>query len=990
MLTLQHTHMGGSQYGNALEHTISTVQNTIVMSVLSNDTLNALIAQNALNGNNNVYVVSIQPAQLPNLSELLSNLSIQDVKSRLISCGILSSDTDKLVVQEVDGAALPAAANDDVLTQFGIDTFGRRQRIIRAINDIIRDQCGLTNTHTIQHNKSVHSTTRKSLSNNLSTSNLNSAAVKPSAISSKAKLDQTVPISLINSKSTTAAAAVGKKLSNTSSKPLFGTSIKSNGSKPIEESKQADYDDDIADDISASSQSRKPIPSTTTTDIDDDTMDNEIDDDDRERQYTHPRVSKAAQTVAQPPSKQSATVDDDLFASGESTRAAEFMAVKPWLGAIVAPSRPPVNNPSPPDTKLRLEWIHGYRAFDSRSNLVYNTQGNIVYPTAAIVVVYDVSTGKQLHYTGHDDDIRCLAQSPANGNIIATGQNATIVSGKGTPPSICVFDSTDFKQSTKLTLTAGDRAVRSVSFSADGKYLACVCSDDSNTVKVFDWAAKTMLATAPGDKNPIYQIKWNHKDPQEFITVGQRHIVNWRFDAKKLISKRMSPVMDGGKPGASVDVARQSFYTVAFSEKGYACVGGADGSVYIFVNGKCARIYNNIHKGKVLTLDWYPGGLISGGSDGLVHVIDKRMDISYSFKSSNKIQSVQLRDNKILVGTSGCEVYSIDNYPSIQLIDTIELTFEPITSSHSDGELWGLAVAADGQHYVTVGEDNTIAIWDNINHKLIKKSTITQKPGARNKKVLRASTTSLHPTNQCGRAIAISTDGAHITVGTNDGLVHVYDSSTLNEVHTVDLNKFGQRQVTNQSDNWIQVIQYNPAGTLCAVGTHGSIIAILDCTANYDVVHTIKSHHSFITHIDWSTDSYFIQSTCGAYELLFHKIQIDDIKSSKQVTNATSMRDVHWATFTCTFGWPVQGIFSGDMDGCDISSAEVSNNKQLIVSGDDFGKVNLYRYPCLKGNKKLSYGGHSSHVVTTRFTADDKYVLSTGGHDLAIAVWAVV
>lgn len=31
----------------------------------------------------------------------------------------------------------------------------------------------------------------------------------------------------------------------------------------------------------------------------------------------------------------------------------------------------------------------------------------------------------------------------------------------------------------------------------------------------------------------------------------------------------------------------------------------------------------------------------------------------------------------------------------------------------------------------------------------------------------------------------------------------------------------------------------------------------------------MKKHSSFITHLDWSLDSSFLHTTCGAYELLF-------------------------------------------------------------------------------------------------------------------------
>lgn len=42
------------------------------------------------------------------------------------------------------------------------------------------------------------------------------------------------------------------------------------------------------------------------------------------------------------------------------------MAVKPWIGALVAPSNPPPIDLSEPPRTLELEYVNGYRSEDSR------------------------------------------------------------------------------------------------------------------------------------------------------------------------------------------------------------------------------------------------------------------------------------------------------------------------------------------------------------------------------------------------------------------------------------------------------------------------------------------------------------------------------------------------------------------------------------------------------------------------------------------------
>jgi len=409
--------------------------------------------------------------------------------------------------------------------------------------------------------------------------------------------------------------------------------------------------------------------------------------------------------------------------------------------------------------------------------------------------------------------------------------------------------------------------------------------------------------------------------------------------------------------------------------------------VQVFAGGKPAKSFAGLHTGKVLSVDYYAGGIVTGGSDGVVNILDKRMDVSKKFTLKEKVSSVHIRDDDLLIGTMGAEVYAVRGYAESSAED--EEGMEMVTAGHSDGELWALAVCKDGKSYVTVGEDNEIAVWDVMTHRCLRRSIISDKKGKK-PKILKASTTSTHPVNQCARAIDVSPNNKHVIIGQNNGEVSVYDTKTLKLITTVNLNSYGKRQVKEQHDNWIQCLSYSPSGHAVAVGTHGSVVCILDPSSDYEVKGTLKGSNSFISHLDWSDDGHYLQTNDGAYELLFYSIDEDDLAHTKQITSATSMRDTHWATQTCTLSWSTQGIYDPSQNGQQIDTCHVSNDGALCVSGDDRGAVNLFRYPVLKGGKSNSSQCHSSHVTTVRFAVDDKYVLSTGGHDLAIMQWLIV
>lgn len=104
----------------------------------------------------------------------------------------------------------------------------------------------------------------------------------------------------------------------------------------------------------------------------------------------------------------------------------ESMAVKPWLGAIREPSKLPVINPNPPQVEYELDFVYGYKSEEVRMNCFYNAKKRPVYMTAALGIILDPSTRKQIIFgggeaqemqrkqkenklDGHNDDITCLA-----------------------------------------------------------------------------------------------------------------------------------------------------------------------------------------------------------------------------------------------------------------------------------------------------------------------------------------------------------------------------------------------------------------------------------------------------------------------------------------------------------------------------------------------------------------------------------------------------
>jgi len=199
-------------------------------------------------------------------------------------------------------------------------------------------------------------------------------------------------------------------------------------------------------------------------------------------------------------------------------------------------------------------------------------------------------------------------------------------------------------------------------------------------------------------------------------------------------------------------------------------------------------------------------------------------------------------------------------------------------------------------------------------------------------------------------------------------------------------------------------IKFSPDGRFVAVGNADNFIDVYACPEKYvrpdgraetdfRRVAQLKGHSSFVLHMDWSFDSRFLQSNCGAHELLYWKLWEDEGKVVMRQEKASSaMRDVDWASQSTLFGWHMRGIWPEDADGTDINACCRSNTREreLLATADDFGKVKLFRYPCIVPRAyHRPYGGHSSHVTNLGFTFNDHWLISTGGADRAVFQWEV-
>uniref|UniRef100_A0A8P0TFA4 EMAP like 5 n=1 Tax=Canis lupus familiaris TaxID=9615 RepID=A0A8P0TFA4_CANLF len=547
---------------------------------------------------------------------------------------------------------------------------------------------------------------------------------------------------------------------------------------------------------------------------------------------------------------------------------------------------------SAPNCHLRLEWVYGYRGHQCRNNLYYTAAKEIVYFVAGVGVVYSPREHRQKFYRGHSDDIISLALHPER-VLVATGQ-------VGKEPYICVWDSYTV-QTISVLKDVHTHGIACLAFDLDGQRLVSVGLDSKNAVCVWDWKRGKMLSMAPGHTDRIFDISWDLYQPNKLVSCGVKHIKFWSLCGNALTPKR-------GVFGKTGDL--QTILCLACARDELTYSGALNGDIYVWKGINLIRTIQGAHTAGIFSMNACEEGFATGGRDGCIRlwdltfkpitVIDLR-ETDQGYKGLS-VRSVCWRGDHILVGTQDSEIFEIvvheRNKPFL------------IMQGHCEGELWALAVHPTKPLAVTGSDDRSVRIWSLVDHALIARCNMEEPI----------------------RCAAVNVDGIHLALGMKDGSFTVLRVRDMTEVVHIKDRKEA-----------IHELKYSPDGTYLAVGCNDSSVDIYGVAQRYKKLGECVGSLSFITHLDWSSDSRYLQTNDGNGKRLFYRMP-----GGKEVTNKEEIKGVHWASWTCVSGLEVNGIWPKYSDINDINSVDGNYIGQVLVTADDYGIIKLFRYPCLR------------------------------------------
>eukprot|EP00948_MAST-09A_sp_MAST-9A-sp1_P002160 g2160.t1 len=623
----------------------------------------------------------------------------------------------------------------------------------------------------------------------------------------------------------------------------------------------------------------------------------------------------------------------------------EFKAVKPWRGSVVPPTHPPKDQPQLPDAGLQMEWVHGYCGQGSRSNLFYNSRGDIVYHVDAINIVFTKGGGgMQRFHSAHTDRITCLDMHPEK-ILFASG-------ALGKEPEIIVWDS---ETCTSVRRLKGfhKNGIAFLKFSRNGKQIISADMSENHEVALYNWTNTQLLATFQGGKDRITSLDVS-PNGTGIVQCGVNHIKFHEIDGGNVSSQR--GIL--GKKGMV-----QTYFSIGWIGN-RPVVGTASGHLYCF-DGRDLLQSVKAHDLAVNSIHSHSHGIVSGGKDGKVKVWSTTLELKVEFdisplgSMSPSVRSVfiDIDKNKILVGTRGSEIFEISGS------DGADINGGPLITGHYKYELWGLSCHPHKPEFCTVGDDQTVRIWNIKTRKLIRKTKL----------------------DTMARSCCYDMDGQRIAIGLG-GRVGKGRQKKDGSYLILNENDLTVGHEARDSKMWISDIKFSPDGNSLAVASQDNKIYLYDVSNGFLAKAVMDRHNSYVTNVDFSEDNQYLQSNCGAFEYI-----CSDASTGSYIPAVSTLKDVRWATWTCPLGWPTLGIWPTIDDGTHVESVDRNSIGDKIATSDSFGRVRLYNYPCTsKTAAFLEYRVHASHATKVRWTAGDSHVISIGGSGRSIVQWKVL
>ncbi|XP_070506717.1 echinoderm microtubule-associated protein-like CG42247 [Chironomus tepperi] len=606
----------------------------------------------------------------------------------------------------------------------------------------------------------------------------------------------------------------------------------------------------------------------------------------------------------------------------------------------------PVDN-SPPDKKLLLTWVHGYRGIDSRRNLWVLPSGELLYYVAAVAILYDREEENQRHYTGHTEDIMCMDVHPSR-ELVGSGQRGG--RDRKSQAHVRIWSTESLQTLYVFGMGELDTGVLSVAFSQlnGGSYILAVDAGRESILSVWQWQWGHLLGKVATLQEGLSGAAFHPLDDNLLITHGRGHLAFWHRRKDGFFEKT-----DIIKPPSRTHIT-----SVQFEPDGDVITADSDGFITVYsVDADGAyfvRMEFEAHnKGISCLVMLSEGTLLSGGER------DRKICAWDSLQNYKKITEIKLPENSGGVrtiypqrpGRNDGNIYVGTTRNNI-LEGSLQRRFNQVIFGHGR-QLWGLAAHPEDELFATAGHDKNIALWRR--HKLIWTSSVGY---------------------EC-ISLAFHPFGSALAAGSSEGHLIVINAETGSTMLTLRV-----------CGSPLNCLEYNQIGDMVAIGSQNGSIYLFRVSRDgfsYKRVNKIRGSQP-LTHLDWSIDSCHLQTATIDFDLLFW-----DVKALSPERSPVAMKDVKWVTHNCVVGFMVGGMWSNryySTQNTLITTAARSSQHDMVASGDADGYLRLFRYPCITPRAEFAEAKvYSGTIACGRFLYGNRSLVTVGGTDASLMIW---
>ncbi|XP_065211551.1 echinoderm microtubule-associated protein-like CG42247 isoform X2 [Planococcus citri] len=626
------------------------------------------------------------------------------------------------------------------------------------------------------------------------------------------------------------------------------------------------------------------------------------------------------------------------------------VTIKGMRRTFYPPVHHPVQDNNPPEKRVILNWVHGYRGTDSRRNLWVLPTGELMYYVAAVAVLYDRDEDAQRHYIGHTEDIQCMDLHPSR-DMVASGQRAGRT--RKTQAHIRIWSTESLLTLYVFGMGEFEVGVSAVAFSQlnGGSYVLAVDDGRERILSVWQWQWGHLLGkVATLQQDEMTGAAFHPLDDNLMITHGKGHLTFWTRRKDGFFERT-----DIIKPPSRTIVT-----SLQFEQDGDVVTADSDGFITIYSvdsNGAYfVRMEFEAHNKGISSLVMLSEGtLLSGGEK------DRKIIAWDSLQNYKKITETKLNENVGGVrtiypqrpGRNDGNIY-VGTIKNNILEGSLQRRFNQIIFGHTK-QLWGLAVHPDDEIFATAGHDKTVALWRR--HKLLWSSQL----------LYECVSLGFHPF------------GVALAVGSTEGYLVILNAENGAIVTTVRV-----------CGSPLNCVGYNPAGDMVAIGSQNGSIYLFRVSRDGFTCKKLSKIRGTqpLMQLDWSCDNNFIQTVTADYDLAYW-----DVKGAIQEKSHIAMKDIKWSTLNCSVGYLIAGVWNNryyPMTSL-VTTVNRSAAHDLVVSGDSDGHLRLFRYPCINPkaeyNEEKVYGGI---ITCARFLYNDRNVVTVGGTDASLMLWDVV